>query len=115
LKVRMFSSNIPWNSPMVDGDEAKNFLIMGNASATIGLFQGMFEENILTFNPGWSDEGKPMESFEDVRSIQAKLKAAGIELMLEADPESTGVAHIFMTDPDGNQIMLDQHVDKPGG
>ena len=99
----------------VDGDEAKNFLIMGNASATIGLFQGMFEENILTFNPGWSDEGKSMESFEDVRSIQAKLKAAGIELMLEADPASTGVAHIFMTDPDGNQIMLDQHVDKPGG
>ncbi|MEL6499372.1 MAG: VOC family protein [Planctomycetota bacterium] len=99
----------------VDGDEAKHFLIMGNASATIGLFQGMFEENILTFNPGWSDEGTPLEDFEDVRSIQARLKAAGIQLMLEADPESTGVAHIFMTDPDGNQIMLDQHVDKPGG
>ena len=98
----------------VGGNPEQNWLILSNGGTTIGLFQGMFEENILTFNPGWSGEGEPMAAFEDVRSIQARLKAAGIELLIEADPGGTGPAHVVMKDPDGNQIMLDQHVDKPG-
>ncbi len=99
----------------VGGNADQNWLILQNGSATIGLFQGMFKDNILTFNPGWDASKQEAESFEDVRSIQARLKAAGLTLLLEADPESTGPAHIVLADPDGNQIMLDQHVAKPGG
>ncbi|MGP1273300.1 MAG: VOC family protein [Phycisphaerales bacterium] len=95
------------------GQPEHNWIVLSNGSATIGLFQGMFEDTILTFNPGWSDKAEPLAQFEDVRSIQARLKAAGVKLLLEADPESTGPAHIVMQDPDGNQIMLDQHVDRP--
>lgn len=97
------------------GNPEHNWLVLSNGGTTIGLFQGMFEDNILTFNPGWSGTGEPLERFEDVRSIQARLQEAGIELLLKADPEGTGPAHIVMQDPDGNQIMLDQHVDKPAG
>ncbi|MCB1330619.1 MAG: VOC family protein, partial [Maritimibacter sp.] len=74
------------------------------------LFQGMFDGNILTFNPGWSGEEKPAGDFEDVRAIQARLQAAGIALTQETDPAGTGPAHIALTDPDGNAILIDQHV-----
>ena len=74
----------------------------------------MFEHNILTFNPGWDADGNALQSFQDVRDIQATLQDAGVELALTADPDSTGPAHIVFSDPDGNQIMLDQHVAKPG-
>ena len=98
----------------VGGNADHNWLVLRNGSTKIGLFQGMFEDNILTFNPGWDGEGNPLESFQDVRDIQTKLMDAGVELLLEADPDSAGPAHIVFADPDGNQIMLDQHVAKPG-
>jgi catechol 2,3-dioxygenase-like lactoylglutathione lyase family enzyme len=82
----------------IAGDEAQNWLILKNGDAKIGLFQGMFESNILTFNP------------TDVRGIQAVLKEKGIPLLLEADPNTTGPAHISLVDPDGNAILIDQHV-----
>ncbi len=97
----------------VGGDAAQNWLVLGNGTTKIGLFQGMFEDNILTFNPGWAQDKTPLESFEDVRQIQSRLKDAGIELLVEADPDSDGVAHIVLQDPDGNQILIDQHVPKP--
>lgn len=97
----------------VGGDAAQNWIVMGNGSAKIGLFQGMFEENILTFNPGWAQDKTPLDTFEDVREIQARLKAVGVKLVVEADPDSDGVAHIVLQDPDGNQILVDQHVPKP--
>jgi len=97
----------------VGGDAAQNWLVLGNGTTKVGLFQGMFEDNILTFNPGWAQDKTPLDTFEDVREIQARLKAAGVELLVEADPESDGVAHIVLQDPDGNQIMFDQHVPKP--
>ena len=90
-----------------------NWMILKNATSTIGLFQGMFEGNILTFNPGWDADGQPVSTFDDVRDIQAKLQAAGIEPANPTDPEGTGVASFMVTDPDGNQIMIDQHVSKP--
>lgn len=98
----------------VGGDASQNWLVLGNGGVKIGLFQGMFTDNILTFNPGWSQEKQELEQFEDVRSIQQRLKDAGIALLMEADPQSTGPAHIVLQDPDGNQIMFDQHVAKPG-
>ena len=94
----------------VGGDPAQNWQVLQNGDVTIGLFQGMFEENILTFNPGWDAEKKTLEEFEDVRQIQARLKDAGIELLVETDPEGVGIGHIVLADPDGNQIMFDQHV-----
>ena len=92
------------------GDMAHNYLIMKNEDTIIGLFQGMFENNILTFNPGWDQSAQPLETFDDVRDIQTRLKAEGLELALEADPATSGPAHIFLTDPDGNPILIDQHV-----
>jgi lactoylglutathione lyase len=92
------------------GDAADNWLIMKNGSHAIGLFQGMFENNIMTFNPGWDSQANALESFTDIREIQRRLKAAGIELMSEADETTTGPASLFVTDPDGNQILIDQHV-----
>jgi catechol 2,3-dioxygenase-like lactoylglutathione lyase family enzyme len=97
----------------VGGDPTQNWIVLGNGSAKIGLFQGMFKDNILTFNPGWAQDKTQLKEFEDVRDIQALLKENGIELLAEADPESTGVAHIMLNDPDGNQILIDQHVPKP--
>lgn len=98
----------------VGGDIDQNWLILRNGAATIGLFQGMFEGNILTFNPGWSAEEQPADGlengFEDVRAIQARLKAAGLTLTDETDPDGKGPAHIALTDPDGNAILIDQHV-----
>lgn len=92
----------------------QNWMILKSGAATIGLFQGMFEGNILTFNPGWGADGQPTGApFEDVRAMQKRLKAAGMTLATEADEASTGPASFLMTDPDGNTIMIDQHVDAP--
>lgn len=91
------------------GDTKMNYLIMKNGNSLIGLFQGMFEKNIITFNPGWDENATPLDSFDDVREIQASLKKDNIELNSEADPVTSGPASITLTDPDGNQILIDQH------
>lgn len=93
---------------------AHNWMILKSPTAIIGLFQGMFAGNILTFNPGWDADGQPESAFEDVRAIQKRLKAAGLTLALEADEASTGPASCVLTDPDGNTVMFDQHVPAPG-
>ena len=92
------------------GDASQGWLILKNGSTVIGLFQGMFEKNILTFNPGWDQAAQPLASFTDVRQIQAALDAEGVEITTRADPDTTGPAHIILSDPDGNVVMLDQHV-----
>lgn len=92
------------------GDESQNWLIMKNGDTVIGLFQGMFENNIMTFNPGWDHGAQALESFTDVRDIQRHLKEQGIELVSEADESSSGPASFMVNDPDGNMILLDQHV-----
>jgi predicted lactoylglutathione lyase len=92
------------------GDIEKNYLIMKNENSLIGLFQGMFENNILTFNPGWDENAKTLESFDDVRTIQKHLKDNGIKLENEAEANSTGPASFVLLDPDGNTILIDQHV-----
>lgn len=92
------------------GDLDKNYLIMKNESSLIGLFQGMFENNILTFNPGWDANAQLLEEFDDVREIQKKLKEDHVILMSEADEKATGPGSITMLDPDGNAILIDQHV-----
>jgi predicted lactoylglutathione lyase len=91
------------------GDISQNWLIMKNENCIIGLFQGMFEKNILTFNPGWDENARNLDSFSDVREIQRHLKERGIQLQAEADESSEGPAHIMFEDPDGNQILIDQH------
>ncbi|MEM9066639.1 MAG: VOC family protein [Planctomycetota bacterium] len=96
---------------MVHGDLDKNHAIMDNNGTKIGLFQGMFDTNTLTFNPGWDQDGNPVEGgFEDVRAIQKSLKAAGLKLELECDENGSGPAHCFLFDPDGNPVLIDQHV-----
>lgn len=95
---------------VVGGDTAQNWLIIRNQQHTIGLFQGMFENNVMTFNPGWDAEGQPLNSFTDIRDIQKRLKASGVELLEEADETTTGPASCMMFDPDGNPILMDQHV-----
>ncbi|HMR90528.1 MAG TPA: VOC family protein [Saprospiraceae bacterium] len=92
------------------GDLKMNYLIMKNESTIIGLFQGMFEKNILTFNPGWDENAQKLDSFIDVRDIQKNLKNKGIKLEVEADETTTGPANIVVLDPDGNPILFDQHV-----
>jgi len=92
------------------GDITQNWLILKNGNAIIGLFQGMFEKNILTFNPGWDENAQQIESFMDVRHIQAALKAQGVALEAEADETTSGPAYFTAVDPDGNQILVDQHV-----
>ncbi|MCG2459387.1 VOC family protein [Flavobacteriaceae bacterium F89] len=92
------------------GDPKKNYLIMKNGNSLIGLFQGMFEGNILTFNPGWDENAKTLESFDDVRKIQSELKSKDLNLIREADEKTTGPASLVLTDPDGNHILIDQHV-----
>jgi len=94
------------------GGDGKRYLIMQNETATIGLFQGFFDKNVITFNPGWDRSGKPIADFDDVRDIQKQLKAQGLKLTLEANESSTGPAGISLLDPDGNQILIDQHVPK---
>ena len=92
------------------GDQANGWLILKNDHIIIGLFQGMFEGNILTFNPGWDQDANTLDSFTDVREIQRQIKAAGITLTSEADEASAGPAHFACVDPDGNAILVDQHV-----
>ncbi len=93
----------------IGGDAQQNWLILRNGNHVLGLFQGMFEENILTFNPGWDERGKEVDSFTDVREIQRKLKKQGIGLSSEVDDSTSGPASIMLSDPDGNQILIDQH------
>jgi lactoylglutathione lyase len=92
------------------GDQAQNWLIMKNGDHVIGLFQDMFEKNILTFNPGWSQDAQPIGEFTDIRELQRQIKAQGIPLISQADENSTGPASLMLVDPDGNMILLDQHV-----
>jgi catechol 2,3-dioxygenase-like lactoylglutathione lyase family enzyme len=92
------------------GDITQNWLIMKNGDHVIGLFQGMFEKNILTFNPGWDMDAQPLVTFTDVRELQRQLKAQGVVLLSEADEGTTGPASLMVEDPDGNPILLDQHV-----
>ena len=94
---------------VLGGDIEKNYLIMKNGNALIGLFQGMFENNILTFNPGWDESGQNTESFDDVRAIQKDLKSKGVPLITEANEATEGPASIMISDPDGNVILIDQH------
>ena len=92
------------------GDIEQNWMIMKNGTITIGLFQGMFDQNILTFNPGWDGNANKLESFKDVRDIQKELKAKGFTMITEADETTTGPASFVIVDPDGNPILVDQHV-----
>lgn len=92
------------------GDAAQNWLILKNGRHAIGLFQGMFEKNIMTFNPGWDDKAQKLEEFTDVRELQRELKNRGVELQSEADESTTGPASLMVVDPDGNTILIDQHV-----
>jgi len=96
------------------GEEKQKWLIMQNETSTIGLFQGMFEKNTMTFNPGWDRSAKPLSAFQDVREIQRALKSQGLTLKPEADEKSTGPAALALVDPDGNPILIDQHVPAPG-
>lgn len=91
------------------GDQSQNWLIMKNGTTLVGLFQGMFDRNMLTFNPGWSADAQPLPAFDDVREIQRRLRAQGIEPSQLADESTNGPAHIVVTDPDGNPILIDQH------
>jgi catechol 2,3-dioxygenase-like lactoylglutathione lyase family enzyme len=92
------------------GKQEDRWLIMKKGTTVIGLFQGMFEKNLLTFNPGWDADAKPVPGFTDVRQIQQHLKDAGLELGQEADPATSGPAYITLIDPDGNPILVDQHL-----
>ena len=95
------------------GDQKQNWLILQNETSTIGLFQGMFDKNVMTFNPGWDRSGKTLPDFDDVRDIQRQLKERGLTPAPEADDSSTGPASLMVVDPDGNPILIDQHVPKP--
>ena len=95
---------------VVGGEPSQNWQILRNGGHTIGLFQGMFERNIVTFNPGWDDQARPVETFTDVRELQRRLKAQGVPLVSEADEHSTGPASFVAVDPDGNPVLIDQHV-----
>ena len=94
---------------VVGGNPEQNWLILRNGDHVIGLFQGMFEKNLLTFNPGWNQAGDDLGSFADIREIQRALKARGIVLDSEVDESSSGPASLMLSDPDGNQILIDQH------
>ena len=97
----------------VMGDPTQNWLILRNGTVTIGLFQGLFERNTFTFNPGWTAECEPLEEFTDVREIQKDLKAHGLNLAAEADESTTGPANLMLFDPDGNPVLIDQHIACP--
>lgn len=92
------------------GDAEQGWLILKNGDSVIGLFQGMFDGNLLTFNPGWNQNAEAIGDFTDVRDIQTRLKEAGFKLDAEADPETTGPASVMLKDPDGNVILIDQHL-----
>lgn len=97
----------------IHGELEQNWVIMQNGTTTIGLFQGMFEKNILTFNPGWNHKAETLKDFHDVRELQAILKERGITPVTEADTTTDGPANFVIVDPDGNSILVDQHVSKP--
>lgn len=107
-RSRAFYEKLGFRSTFT-GDEPKDWLIMRNGSTLIGLFQGMFEDNILTFNPGWDQDAGELESFTDVRELQKALREQGVEFEQEADETTTGPAHFVVKDPDGNPILVDQH------
>ncbi len=92
------------------GNQEQRWLIMKSGTTVVGLFQGMFEKNMLTFNPGWNSEAQTLPEYDDVRAIQKSLKGQGVRLDEEADEATAGPAHISLTDPDGNPILIDQHV-----
>lgn len=92
------------------GEQSQNWIIMKNGDHVIGLFQGMFDKNILTFNPGWDSNAQPLKKFTDIRALQRQLKDQGINFITDADESSTGPASFMIVDPDGNPILLDQHV-----
>ena len=92
------------------GDPSQNWLIMKNGGHTIGLFQGMFDQNILTFDPGWNSDAQELKDFPDVRELQRQIKSRGVELLSEADENTSGPASFMIVDPDANTIMVDQHV-----
>ncbi|WP_404403169.1 VOC family protein [Pelagibacterium halotolerans] len=93
----------------IGGKIEDKWLILSNSETVIGLFQDMFEKNVLTFTPGWDKDGKDVDPFEDIRAIQKRLKDEGIAIDTETDPDGTGPAHVMLTDPDGNPILIDQH------
>jgi lactoylglutathione lyase len=105
---RAFYENLGFKA--LAGDASQNWLILKNGPHAIGLFQGMFEKNILTFNPGWDSNASKLSTFTDVRELQRELKAQGMQLTTEADETSTGPASFTTVDPDGNPILVDQHV-----
>ena len=107
-KSRAFYEKLGFSE--VGGDASQGWLILKNDSTKIGLFKGMFERNMLTFNPGWDENRNTLESFDDVRRIQRELLASGIALDSKTDENGTGPGHIMLTDPDGNPILIDQHV-----
>ncbi len=106
-KSNEFYENLGFSK--LGGDINQKWLILKNGNAIIGLFEGMFDKNIITFNPGWDESGQNVETFDDVRIIQEHLKKCGIQLTSEADAGTEGPAHITLTDPDGNNILIDQH------
>ena len=106
---KVFYSHLGFD--VIGGNQSQGWLILRNVSGhTIGLFQGMFEGNILTFNPGWDQQNQPLESFTDIRELQKQLKAAEVALTSEADGSTSGPASFTLIDPDGNAILVDQHV-----
>lgn len=106
-KSKIFYENLGFQA--LGGNITQNWLIMKNESCIIGLFQGMFEKNILTFNPGWNENAENLQSFTDIRDIQKQLKEKGIKILSEADETSEGPASFTIEDPDGNPILVDQH------
>ena len=92
------------------GDIEQNWIVLQNGVSTIGLFQGMFEGNLMTFNPGWDQRAEALEEFTDIRELQRRMKAAGLSPMMEADESTTGPASLMLKDPDGNLLLFDQHV-----
>ena len=106
-KSKSFYENLGFQ--VFGGDITQNWLIMKNESCIIGLFQGMFEKNILTFNPGWNENAENLNSFTDIRDIQNQLKENGIKILSEADETTEGPASFTIEDPDGNPILVDQH------
>lgn len=107
-KSKTFYENLGFT--VFAGDLNMNYLIMKNGNSLIGLFQGMFENNILTFNPGWDENAQELKEYDDVRIIQQHLKNNNVQLDREADSSSKGPASIVLTDPDGNHILIDQHI-----
>ncbi|MBB4825027.1 putative lactoylglutathione lyase [Sporosarcina luteola] len=106
-KSKAFYENLGFQT--LGGDITQNWIIMKNENTVIGLFQGMFEKNILTFNPGWNQNAENLDAFTDIRDLQKQLKANGVKLLTEADETSEGPASLTIEDPDGNLILLDQH------